>query len=385
MKSEKRLKVMIVISNLGYGGAERQVVELANYIDKGKFEFHICALSEHVPLAEKLVSENVRLHILPKKTKFDIGLVFRLRRLLRLESIDIVHGFLFDADMASRLAGRLAGVPVVIGSERNSNQNYRAVHKFLFRYTRSFIDLCVANSSAGKSFNRSLTQMPEERYRVVHNGVDIERFQPRELTELRGKLGIEEGEMVVGIFGSFKAQKNHGIFFRAAAEILKRNPNTKFLIVGGKIKEGVESSGSYTGNLLALMDKLDIRQHCIFTGVRPDVEKYYNLCDVTVLPSLFEGTPNVALESMASGVPVVATDVSDNRKVMPDGKVACIVEVNNVEQVVDKVSSLLDNEEIRLKMSQQATKWVSDNFSLLEMANNMSSIYIEKYVEKCER
>src|SRR5262245_47304943 len=110
---------VMVISDLEFAGAQRQVVELANYIDSRQFDVHVCSLADYVPLAGALWDRDKRLHIIRKRGKFDLTVVWRLAHLLRQLQADIVHGFLFDAEIAARLAGRLARKPVVIGSERN--------------------------------------------------------------------------------------------------------------------------------------------------------------------------------------------------------------------------------------------------------------------------
>ena len=108
--TNKRTCVVLVIDDLEYGGAQRQVIELANNIDPERFEVHVCALSNYVPLGKRLKDSERRLHTVPKMNKFDFTVVPRLARLLKSVNADVVHSYLFSADIASRLAGRLAGI-----------------------------------------------------------------------------------------------------------------------------------------------------------------------------------------------------------------------------------------------------------------------------------
>lgn len=368
---------LLLISDLEYGGAQRQVIELANNMDPERFEVHVCSLAEYVPLAEGLRDRESRLHIIRKAHKFDVTIIPRLARLLRQLQADVVHTFLFDAEFFGRLAGRLAGVPAIIGSERNCHYVPPKRHLWAYRLTRSCNDLIIANSHAGAAFNSRTFQVPTAKYRVVHNGVDTSRFHPRDATALREELQIPIGCRVVGMFASFKPQKNHPFLLRAARTVLNRIPSVRFLFVGDELYKGMSDSVPYKKEVEALVDQLGLRSSCLFLGNRADVENYYPVCDLTVLPSLSEGTPNVALESMASGVPVVASDVSDNAQIIPDGAVGYIVPLNKETLLADRILHLLEDEPRRMQMAVQARDWVVSKFSSSCLAGNTASIYEE--------
>ena len=187
--SRRPLVVVLVISDLEFGGAQRQVVELANHLNPDEFDVHVCTLDAYVPLASSLRDRDRRLHIIRKRHPLDFTVIFPLARLLRRLQADVVHGFLFDAEIAARLAGRLAGhspgKPIVISSERNAHYQPKKRHVWLRRLTRRYHHLTIANSRAGADFNRGLLGQPQDHYRIVHNGVDTERFRPADGRRLR--------------------------------------------------------------------------------------------------------------------------------------------------------------------------------------------------------
>lgn len=371
------IRVLLVISNLEYGGAQRQVVELCNNLDRDRFEVHVCALSDYVPLGEEIRNAPNRLHIVKKHYKFDFTVIPRLSRLLKTLGIDIVHSFLFDAEIAARLAGRFAGTPAVVGSERNANYRLKPQQLAAYRLTKGWVDLIIANSQAGADFNSGLLGYDPSLYRVVHNGVDVKRFVPALGTRARGALGIQDGEPVVGMFASFKRQKNHPMFFAAARRLLDRLPRTRFLLVGDMLYAGMHGSDEYTRLMHGSLDKYGIRDRCLLLGNRQDVADLYTACDITVLPSLFEGTPNVLLESMACGVPVIATRVSDNARIVRDGETGYLVELGDVEALADKMFTLLTHPHIRRDMSGAARAWVVAEFSTKELARRTETVYAE--------
>lgn len=370
------LRVLLLISNLEFGGAQRQVVELANRLDGGRFEVHVGSLSDYLPLADALRLPPGRVHVVQKRFKYDLGVVPRLRALLRRLRIDLVQSYLFDADVAARLAGRWAGAAVV-GAERNTDYALKPQQKAAYRLTRGMVDLIVANSRAGAAFNQRLLGYDASFYRVVHNGVDTTRFRPGDGGALRAELGVAPDERVVGMFASFKEQKNHPLAFEAARRVLRSLPRARFLFVGDALWGGLHGSDDYKQRMDALVDALGIRARCLFAGNRPDVQALYRACDVTLLPSLFEGTPNVVLESLASGVPVVATDVADNRLIVPDGRAGYVVPLGDADALAARLVDLLADDAKRHAWGAAARAWAEREFSTEVLARRTGAIYEE--------
>lgn len=367
--------IVLAVSNLEFGGAQRQVVEQANSMDPDRYDVHVCSLSSYVPLADSLRDRDRRLHIIQKKFKFDVTVPLRMAKLLRELRADIVHGFLFDAAIAARVAGRLARTPVVIGSERNTNYHIKRRRLLAYRLTKSWVDLIVANSSAGAEFNRKMLGHAPHQYRVVHNGVDTKRFCPADASAARKELGLTPDEKLVGMFASYKQQKNHPMFFNAAKRVLQRVPSAKFMLVGDELHTGLQGTDEYKQKIRTLVSELGIESRCLFLGNRRDVPDLYRACDITVLPSFYEGTPNVLLESMASGVPGVATDVSDNRYVMPDGKAGFIVNLGDEAGLAERLVRLLTDDAFRQQMGRQAREWVEQEFSSERLASKIAAVY----------
>ena len=375
---------VVVISDLEFGGAQRQVVELANHMDPARFDLHVVALHDYTPLADSLRDAKRRLHIIQRRSKYDFTVATRLRHLLKHLQASVVHGYLFDAEIATRIAGKWAGA-AVIGSERNTNYSIKLINKIAYRLTRRCHDLTIANSRAGAEFNSRLLAQPLSSYRVVYNGVDLERFQPRDGSALRAELGLRLEHRVVGIMASFKPQKNHLMFIEAAARVIRRVPEARFLFVGDELFQGSCDSVQQKKRMLARVNELGLKPYCIFAGNRNDVERYYNVCDVTALSSIFEGTPNAALESMASGVPVVATDVSDHRLVIPDGRVGYVVAPADENAFAERISTLLLDQDKRRSMAQTARAWAKDEFSGAKLAERTGNVYDEAASLRAQR
>ncbi|MFT7304754.1 MAG: glycosyltransferase involved in cell wall biosynthesis [Candidatus Azotimanducaceae bacterium] len=369
-----KVNLLIVISNLGHGGAERQVVELCNRLDRDKFNIHLCTLSDHIPLASSLQSD-VTLHTIIKRRKLDISVIWRLITLIRREDIRVVHSFLLDAEIATRIAGRLVKDTIVIGSERNSKHTYSRSMSLALSATSRLSHAIVANSNAGKAYHQATFGLDETKYHVVYNGVDTTRFYPGASNLTREEFDLPATGFIIGMVGSFKPQKNHAYLLETIELMTQSRKDFCVLLVGATVQEGDAASESYHADIMADIKRRNLEPYIRLTGARLDIDHVYRLCDATVLPSLFEGTPNVALESLACGVPVIATNVSDNAKVIPDGKVGMIVELDQPKAFSERVLDLIANPALREDMSKQAAAWIIDEFSTDKMAGNMTQVY----------
>ena len=374
-KRVNKIKVMLIISNLEFGGAQRQLVELANNLSRDDFDVMVCSLSQYIPLGSGLDLPDEKVVIIQKKSKYDISVVFRLSKVLRENKVDVLHAFLFDAEIAARIASAMAGVAVMVGSERNSNYRIKRNQMVAYRLTKNLRDVCIANSRAGAEFNAQELGYPEKHYAVVRNGVDINRFQAGNGAQLRESLGISQDQFVIGMFASFKEQKNHGMLFHAVKELTSTDRNFRVVLLGEELHGGAQGTTTYVQKIHELVGRLGIRDYCLFVGNQDDVEAYYRICNVTVLPSKFEGTPNVVLESMASGVPVIVTAVSDNNEIVEHGKSGYVVDVGDEAGLARYLQLLMEDRELSANMGSEARRRAVELFSSAQLASNTGEVY----------
>ncbi len=377
----KKINALIVISNMEFGGAQRQIVEFVNNIDQNVFDIHVCSLSRYTPLAEQF-NNNVQLHVIHKMAKFDFLVVFKLAKLIRKYKFDIIHSYLFDAEIAARLASKMSFTKnKVIGSERNANYTLKPIQKKAYRLTKNWVNKIIANSQSGADFNSEQTGQPKHKYNVVYNGVDTNRFKPRDNSLIRKKLGIGTNCKVIGMFASFKQQKNHPFLIEALTRVRAKGIQFKLLLVGDMLYGGMHGSDQYAKNIKNQINNATFAKDVIFIGNRDDIECIYPACDFTILPSLFEGTPNVVLESMACAVPCIATDVSDNNKIITHDFSGFIVKVNDVESLSHYITKLINQPELLDFMAINAKKTILKNFSSQKLAENVCKVYKEQYSE----
>ncbi len=369
---DDRVGVMLLTSSLERGGAERQVVELANTLDETRYRVVVCSMSHDNPLAPQLRDAERRFVVEAKRGKYDWGLVFRMARLLKRLRIDVVHSYMFDAEMVGRLAGRLAGVPAVIDSNRCPHLRRRRFKLWLSRVTAGCFDMMIANSWAGRDFEHERQGIALERLCVIPNGVDTTRFAPRDGSAKRAELGVPPATRLVGMFAHFRGNKNHRMYIEAAAQVLRARDDVVFLCVG---KPDGDGAGTRYGAAREAVARHGIGDRVRFLGDRSDVVELYNACDLKVLCSNFEGTPNVVLEAMASGLPVIATDVSDNRRLIVDGETGYVVPPDDDAAAAARIMELLDDAEKRARFAAASRSRVEREYSTEALARRTADVY----------
>lgn len=384
-KNLNPISVCLLISSLEYGGAERQVVEMMHSFEVTRVRAIVCALSKRVPLTDCIANRDAWLHIIEKQFKYDFTTVFRVALLLRRQKIDVLHAFLFDSEIIARLAAPLAGVPVVIASERNADYVSPLIHKIFYKLTRSLFTVMVANSNAGKRHIVKTQQLTDSRVEVVHNGVDVNRFRPDCLAGqmFRFNHGIPAEDCLIGMVGSYKRQKGHDYFLRMASRVSRSIPNSWFFIVGGVISKN-ELSNAYSQEIKRMAASLGLAERCRFIENQNDMAAFYNACDFTVLLSRHEGTPNVVLESMACGVPVIVSDVADNASIVTPES-GWVVPAGNHDAAAQWIENTVSDITARKRMALAARHRICSKFSLETASYKLEDIYRKCLQQKTGR
>jgi glycosyltransferase involved in cell wall biosynthesis len=310
------MRILFVISGLGLGGAERQVVLLARELVQRGHEVSVYTLTRELARADEWPGAAADLVVDHKRRRLDGAVLFRLRRHVRRWRPDVVHGMLYDGNVYARLACAGLGVPV-FNSERNDNYRLSFLQAAGYRLTRGLVDALVANSHAGAAFARGLHGLAESRVHVVWNGLDLGEIDRRVASAgaLASELSPGSGLKRVCIVGSIKPAKDHALALRVMRYLLDRDPSWRLLCAGDDLD--TSNPSPLKRRVYEQCEQLGLRPFVSFLGQRRDVPELMASCDALLVTSLHEGFPNVVLEAMACGLPVASTDYSDIRRILP--------------------------------------------------------------------
>jgi glycosyltransferase involved in cell wall biosynthesis len=333
-------RVTFVIRQLGGGGAERQLLELLKGLDKTRFEVDAITLYPGGSLWEEACSvPAVRIQHLGKKGRWHVQVLPTLLRIFRQTRPDIVHGYMDVANLLA-LAARPAGARVVWGIRASKvdaavYDRLRQVAIGLESWLSSFPDLIICNSDAARS-DAAARGFPNARMVVIPNGIDTDRFQ-RSTTarrELREIWGVSSDETLVGIVARLDPMKGHSVFLTAAHEVVRLHPQARFAIIGG---------GRLLPELKNQAANLGLQERLIWAGERSDMPAVLSALDLSVSASLFgEGFSNVLAESMACGVPCVASNVGDAARILGDSR--SLVPPGDAAALARQICEALENQ-----------------------------------------
>lgn len=319
------MRVLFVISELTFGGAQKQVVELARQLVRHGHEAAIYTLNEDVPRAPELEGSGVELVVDQKRWKLDPAVLRRLRAKIVRWRPDIVHGFLFDGDIYARLAALGTGTPV-LNSERSDNYTISRIQKLAHRLTKPLVDGVVANSRSGSRFAQALYGYAPGQMHVVWNGLRIEEFERRgeSAADYKRELFGPGEHKVACLVGAIKPAKDYPLALETARALVESDPAWRVLFIGDQLAKKVNygvgrdsDSGDYKAMVMARYERIGHHDRIRFAGERPDAPAIVKQCDVLFMTSRWEGFPNVVLEAMVLGVPVVSTEYSDIRDILP--------------------------------------------------------------------
>lgn len=317
---DRRLRIVLLVRSLERGGAQRQLVALAGGLSARGHVVTTVPFYTDGPLVRPLREAGLRCMPLDKRGRWDLAsFASRFVRLLRDQRPDVVYSFLVDANLAGLISKVVGPQTKLVWSIRASNMDlshYGHLSRLVFFLTRPAsrgADLIISNSVAGRQFHASLGY-PAGRIRVVPNGIDTVCFAPDRDSGLRLRRGwgVEDDDVLVGVVARLDPMKDHPTFLNAASRLARRRPQVRYVCVGG-------GPADYARALEVRATELGIRDRIVWAGEVGDMPTVYNAVDVLCLPSRFgEGFPNVVGEAMACGVPCVATDVGDSRRIIGD-------------------------------------------------------------------
>lgn len=370
-------RILFVIPTLLTGGTERQLFLLAKGLAKtNNFYIEVVSLYKDGEIAWQLRQEGIVNRCVGMRNIYDFTGYFKLRRLIIKGRFDIVHNFLFDANVWGGFAAYSTGTKVIISSRRDIGAWRKRRHIILERLGNLFSDKIVVNAQAIKDYTVLQERAPLSKIEVINNGIELASQEGKDAKSKNKKeiLGLSEDVQVATMVGTLSEKKRQDVFLRSAREVLKEDRNVRFVLVG---------RGPREKNLKLLAKELGIEKSVIFLGFREDIQEILIATDLLALTSDFEGMPNVILEAMACGLPVVGTRVGGIPEVVEDGISGILVKPDNPLEVSNAVKLLLQETALRQKMGRRGREIIEQRFGLNKMIESYSSVYSQLLKSSC--
>ncbi|MCE0763117.1 glycosyltransferase [Pseudonocardia kujensis] len=358
------VRVTVLLDTTFVGGVEKLTLDLLRRLDPATFSPRVLCLREEGPLAADFRAAGIPLDVLPRSGRYDLSTVPRLVRTFRTERTDVVlvtHHHRAALTLG-RVAARLAGIANLVAAHDMDLTTVGG--RVLPRRDVESLFLSDALVLLAPSQGRYLRDRegvgsrPWRRARevVIPNGVVVPPApSPANRTTARARLGLDDGDEVLGIVARLSPQKAHEVLVRAVARLAPYHPRLRLVIIG----EGERETA-----LRALVDELGLAEQVRFTGVLHDVRDLLPGLDVSCLSSVHEGVPLTVLESMAAGVPVVATRCGALSDLVTEGRDGFLVPVGDDRALADRLGTLLAEPGLRRAMGARARERAVQDFSI---------------------
>ena len=373
MSPRPPIRVLHVLLSLEPGGLENGVVNVINRLDRDRFASSVCCLKHAGEFARRIEDPGVAIHELHWRGGNDPRLALRLASLLRRTRPDIVHTRNAEPFFYGFAGAKLARAQALVHSEHGRKFDDRPARFAVQRWMSRHTDAIFAVSGQLKSDLVKHIGLPEDSVQVLHNGVDLSRFNTearagadaagRGREALRREWGVPEGAQVVGSVGRLVAVKNYALLLRAVAA----SGLDIHLVLAG---EGPERTA-----LTALAASLGIASRVHLLDHSNDVDRVLGAFDVFVLPSFSEGMSNTLLEAMAAGVPPVASDVGGNGEIVRDGVDGRLFPSDDEAALRACLMALCRDDAERARLGVAARERVLSTFDIRQMIERYEQLY----------
>src|SRR5258708_23601893 len=314
--SARPISVLYFTNTDARGGAEEHMLTLLRGLDRTHFRLHLVCPPEVAEMVRPDLPADVELLPLCLRRPSQVGAAIRLGQIMRERRVDILHSHMFYSSLFASPVGWLCRVPVVLETPHLSERWRQGWFKSRFvvdRFVGRFVDLYIAVSEANARYLSEEKGLPSKKIVVIHNGCDLARFAPshRPPSGLKASLGFQEDDPVLVVTARLEPQKGHRILLQSLQTVHREFPQVRLVCLGeGRLRDGLESQ----------VRDLGLEDSVRFLGHQSNVMDWVALAHFTVLPSLWEGLPLAAIESLAAGRPVVATAVDGTPEVIIDRK-----------------------------------------------------------------
>jgi glycosyltransferase involved in cell wall biosynthesis len=367
-----KLNVLQVCDHLGWDGSRMHGVKrlfswMIPRFDPERYDVSLVSLRKKDVSEETLESMGIDITYL-HRSKFDPATLPALLKIIERRKIDILHLHGYGATTFGRLAGAMRRLPTILHEHANLTDT-PWFQKVADVALEPVTDIALAVSQSTADFVVRARKVPPDKVKVVYLGVPLEDFsRPRsgeEIRTAREELGIRPADFAIGTVTRLHESKGNTYLVEAARLVLNERPAAKFLVVGeGPLRQPLEDQARALG----------LGERFVFAGFARDIPRVVSAFDVSVFPSLWEGTPLTVFEALAMGKPIVATDADGLTDVLTNERDALIVPKRSARALADGLIRMIDEPDARRRLGADAAG-TGRQYDIAAFVRKMEQLY----------
>lgn len=374
----QKSRVLHIINNFAYGGAEMMLYKLLFKTDLHRWQPYLICLNQEGGLREKFEQLKIPIHILGlEKGKVTIKGLVKLINLIKQIKPNLVQGWMYHSNLASTVGTLLANpsIPVIwniphsLSSISNEKKSTAKVIRLLSFFSR-FPEKIIYNSQTSAKQHEKIGYQ-QSKSLPFPDGFLVDTFTPSTSAyqQLRQELALPSDTIIIGRIARYHPMKDYVNLLEAGAKLLTKNDQVHFVLVGPNIDYNNKE-------LTEKIKELGINNNVHLLGIRDDTPELNAGFDIACTTSAWgEGFPNVVGEAMSCGVPCVVTDVGDSAWLV--GDTGLVVPPCNSSALAEAWQKLIINPELRQDLGAKARQRIVDNFALEKIVSNYENLYAE--------
>ena len=377
----KKINILFVTTSDQIAGAEKTILDTLRLIDREIFNPRLIVFkhAKNGELIERARELGIPVTCLNIQSKWQFFKLVKLFGVIKDFQPDILESFLFFDNVVCRIIGSIMRVPVIISGQQNAYLKRSYIRNIADRMTIGFADGIISNSNAGKDWYVNQRYCSDEEITVIKSGIDthhLSSLQKNNPTKINPRvifnIEIPDGHMTAVSIGFLEEQKGITYLIDAVKILKEKNTPIHFFIIG---------DGSCRDELERKSQELGVSDRIHFIGFKSAAAQYLHLFDMFILPSLWEGLPNVVIEAMASNVSVIATSVGGVSEMIEHEKQGLIISPRNPSELAVAIIRLVNNPESRIFFAENARNYVNNNLTAEGMVLKRQHYY-EQLLEK---
>lgn len=380
----KKIRVLEIIESTGKSGPRSLLRSLVHNLNKDRFKVEaICSTLRDKDFyrdIQKMKEAGIKVIILQMRRNVhllsDIIAFFKLCFYIKKGRYDIVHTHSSKAGFLGRLAARLMGARIIIHTPHcfcfeasDMNAMEKLFYFYIEKFAALFCDKIIAVSESQRQDILKRRLVNSGKVITIENGVDIYKFSNngKNILKKKQELGLSSSSFILGTVGVLNESKGHRYLIEATSKIIKEGYDVSLIIAG---------EGILRKDLETLRDKLGLNGRIKLLGFREDIPELLSLMDIFVFPSLWEGMSLALLEAMASGLPVISTDVHGAVDLIQDNKRGILVQKRNIKGLVEAIRYLISNRNVAKQIGEEAQRLICRYYTLEKQIHRIESLYI---------
>lgn len=373
----KKIKLIHFITHLPVGGAQDNTLYTLELLDKKKYDIYLCCnfRGELVDRAKQIKQiKFINVPYLQRDINLynDLLAFFKIYKILKEGSFDIIHTHSSKAGLIGRVAAKLNKVPIIIhtvhGFPFNDFMFYlkRKLFIYIEKSVSKWTDVLVTVSNLNKKKIVDLKISNESKIHNIYSGIDLDLFKNKKDLSFRKKLNISSDKILIGSVGRLSYQKDPITMINAFKIVSDQFLNAHLVLVG---------DGILKKEVINKLNEFDLNERVHLTGNINDPWKIYQSIDLFIMSSIYEGLGRSLTEALCCGIPVVCTEVEGVPEIVKDGITGLLVKPKDTEGLANGIIESLDNMEEAKKRALRGQKFVNKNFSVVKMVEEIDTLY----------